>query len=285
MVAASRSRPAATEALLAHHGIHPCVSAAEAVIGGNAAAADAQPVRRRITGKISDPGFPPAAEQAPKRSRDARGRFIPANPPPATVDETGAITSAPDPAAERARKRKEARGRAKAAAPANPKAKAKAKAKPRAKPKARVVTVANVGTKRAPRKTPQVQIVNAPPSAYVEPDEEDIGAHHATAASSTDSLPLAAKRARKKQDKDKGKGAKKSKKGGSVQNTIEEIIESSKLPPAEQSLLPPKRLTTKVARPKKGKNKKGGGLEPILEHNDVQDDPYYMKPPLPTQMK
>ena len=205
------------------------------------------------------------------------------NPPPATVDETGAITSAPDPAAERARKRKEARERAKAAAQANPKA--KAKAKPRAKPKARTVTVANVGTKRAPRKTPQVQIVNAPPSAYVEPDEDDIGAHHDTAASSTDPLPLAAKRARQKQDKDKGKGAKRNKKGGSVQNTIEEIIESSKLPPAEQALLPKRKLNTKVARPKKGRKKKGGGLEPILEHNDVQDDPYYMKPPLPTHMK
>jgi hypothetical protein len=195
------------------------------------------------------------------------------------VDETGAITSAPDPAAERARKRKEARERAKAAAQANPKA--KAKAKPRAKPKARMVI--NNATKRAPRKKTPVQIVNAPPSAYVEPDEEDIGAHHATADSSTDPLPLAAKRARQKQDK--GKGAKKSKKGGSVQNTIEEIIESSKLPPAEQALLPKRKLNTKVARPKKGRKKKGGGLEPILEHNDVQDDPYYMKPPLPTHMK
>ena len=134
-------------------------------------------------------------------------------------------------------------------------------------------------------KTPQAQIVNAPPSAYVEPDEDDIGAHHDTAASSTDPLPLAAKRAKQKQDKDKGKDAKRKKKGGSVQNTIEEIIESSKLPPAEQALLPKRKLNTKAARPKKGRKKKGGGLEPILEHNDVKDDPYYMKPPLPTQMK
>jgi hypothetical protein len=154
-----------------------------------------------ITGKRPDPGFPPAAEQAPKRAWDARGRFIPANPPPATVDETGAITSAPDPAAERARKRKDAIERAKAAAKANP----KAKAKPRAKPKARTVTVANIGTKQAPRKTPQAQHVKAPPRAYVEPDEDDIGAHHGTAASSADTLPVAAKRAIQKQDKDKGK--------------------------------------------------------------------------------
>ena len=125
----------------------------------------------------------------------------------------------------------------------------------------------------------------APPRAYVEPDEDDIGAHHGTAASSMDPLPVATKRAIHKQDKDKGKDATRKKKGGSVQNTIEEIIESSKLPPAEQSLLPPQRLTTKVARPKKVRKKKGGGLEPILEHNDVQGDPYYIKPLLPTQMK
>ena len=93
------------------------------------------------------------------------------------------------------------------------------------------------------------------------------------------------KRARQKQYKDKGKDAKRKKKGGSVQNTIEEIIESSKLPPAEQALLPPTRLTTKVARPKKGRKKKGGGLGPILEHHDIQNDPYYMKPPLPTHTK
>ena len=64
-------------------------------------------------------------EQPPKRARDARGRFVPANQPPVTVDETGAITSAPDPAAEKARKRKEARERAKATSQANPKAKAR----------------------------------------------------------------------------------------------------------------------------------------------------------------
>ena len=75
------------------------------------------------------------------------------------------------------------------------------------------------------------------------------------------------------------------KKGGSVSNRIEEIIEASKLPPAEQALLPKKHLTTKVARPKKGQKKKNGGIEPILEHNDIKDDPYYMKPPLPTRVK
>ena len=73
-------------------------------------------------------------------------------------------------------------------------------------------------------------------------------------------------------------------KGGSLKRTMKYIIEASNLPPGQQALLPPKRLKTTVARPKKGR-KKGGGLEPILEHNDVQDDPYYMKPPLPTQMK
>ena len=75
------------------------------------------------------------------------------------------------------------------------------------------------------------------------------------------------------------------KKGGSVKNTIEEIIEASNLPPGQQALLPKHRLTTKVARPKKGRKKKGGGLEPILEHHDIKDDPYYMKPPLPTHVK
>ena len=66
---------------------------------------------------------------------------------------------------------------------------------------------------------------------------------------------------------------------------MEEIIESSKLPPAEQALLPKTRLTTQVARPNKGHKKMDVGLEPILEHNDVQDNPYYMKPPLPTHIK
>ncbi len=71
------------------------------------------------------------------------------------------------------------------------------------------------------------------------------------------------------------------KRGGSVQNTIQEILESSKLPPAEQVPLPKRSLNTKAARPKKGKKKKGVGLEPILEHFDVKDDDYYNKPPLP----
>ena len=74
------------------------------------------------------------------------------------------------------------------------------------------------------------------------------------------------------------------KRGGSVQNTIQEILEASKLPPAEQALLPKRSLNTKAARPKKGRKKKGGGLEPILEHFDVKDDPYYNKPPLPTHI-
>jgi len=70
-----------------------------------------------------------------------------------------------------------------------------------------------------------------------------------------------------------------------VKSTIDEIIKASNLPPGEQALLPAHQLTTKVARPKKGRKKKGGGLEPILEHYDIKDDPYYMKPPLPTHVK
>ena len=49
------------------------------------------------------------------------------------------------------------------------------------------------------------------------------------------------------------------------------MIEASNLPPGQQALLPTQCLTTTAARPKKGKKKKGGGLEPILEHHDVQD--------------
>jgi len=102
-----------------------------------AAAAEAQPIRRRITCNITQPKAAAAAaaevhpEQPSKRARDTRGRFVPTNPPPATVDENGAITSAPDQAAEKAIKRKEARERAKAATQANPKAKARANAKPK----------------------------------------------------------------------------------------------------------------------------------------------------------
>ena len=70
-----------------------------------------------------------------------------------------------------------------------------------------------------------------------------------------------------------------------VKKTIEEIIESSKLPPGQQALLPKRPLNTKAARPKKGRKKKGDGIDPILEHNDIQNDPYYMKPPLPTHIK
>ena len=45
------------------------------------------------------------------------------------------------------------------------------------------------------------------------------------------------------------------------------------------------RLTTKAARPKKGQKKKNGVLEQILEHHNIQNDPYYMKPALPTHSK
>ena len=59
----------------------------------------------------------------------------------------------------------------------------------------------------------------------------------------------------------------------SVKHTIDDIIKSSNLPPREQALLPAHRLTTKAARPKKCRQKKGGGLEPILEHHNIKDDP------------
>ena len=103
-----------------------------------------------------------------------------------------------------------------------------------------------------------------------------------TAASSMDPMPKAKAKAK---SKPKARSRSPQKKGGSVMNRIEVIIEASNLPPGEQALLPPRRLTTKVARPKKGRKKKGGGLEPILEHHDIKDDPYYMKPPLPTHVK
>ena len=67
-----------------------------------------------------------------------------------------------------------------------------------------------------------------------------------TAASSMDPMPKAKAKA-------KAKPKPKAKKGGSVIYRIEEIIEASNLPPREQALLPPHRLTTKVARPKKGR--------------------------------
>ena len=44
-------------------------------------------------------------------------------------------------------------------------------------------------------------------------------------------------------------------------------------------------LVSASGRPSKGRKKKGGVLEPILEHHDIKNDPYYMKPPLPTHIK
>ncbi|MFM7982322.1 MAG: hypothetical protein ACKPKO_23680, partial [Candidatus Fonsibacter sp.] len=44
-----------------------------------------------------------------------------------------------------------------------------------------------------------------------------------------------------------------------VQNTIEEIIESSKLPPGQQALLPKRHLTTKAVRPNNGQEEEGRG--------------------------
>ena len=70
-----------------------------------------------------------------------------------------------------------------------------------------------------------------------------------------------------------------------IKHTIEEIIKASNLPLGEQALLPKKQLNTKAARTKKGQKKKNGGLGPTLEHHDIQNDPYYIKPPLPTHVK
>ena len=44
-------------------------------------------------------------------------------------------------------------------------------------------------------------------------------------------------------------------------------------------------LVSASGRPRKGRKKKGEGLEPILEHHDIKDDPYFMRPPLPTHVK
>ena len=117
-------------------------------------------------------------------------------------------------------------------------------------------------------------------------DDHDLGSHHDTGVSSPDPLPQAGAKAKAKgKQKPRQRSISPRKKGGSVSNSIEEIIEASKLPPGQQVLLPKNRLNTKAARPKKGRQKKGGGLEPILEHHDIKDDPYYMKPPLPTHVK
>ncbi|MFM7982591.1 MAG: hypothetical protein ACKPKO_25040, partial [Candidatus Fonsibacter sp.] len=48
----------------------------------------------------------------------------------------------------------------------------------------------------------------------------------------------------------------------SVNNTIEELIESSKLPPGQQGLLPKHHLTTKAAHPNNNKKKKCEGIDP-----------------------
>ena len=56
------------------------------------------------------------------------------------------------------------------------------------------------------------------------------------------------------------------------------------LSPAEQAILAPPPLNTRVARKKAGKGKKkSGGLGPVLEHNDLGNDGYYIKPDLPTK--
>ncbi|MFM7986641.1 MAG: hypothetical protein ACKPKO_45730, partial [Candidatus Fonsibacter sp.] len=45
-------------------------------------------------------------------------------------------------------------------------------------------------------------------------------------------------------------------------------------------------LVSASGRPNKRQGtKKNGGLEAILEHHDIKNDPYYMKPPLPTHIK
>ena len=59
------------------------------------------------------------------------------------------------------------------------------------------------------------------------------------------------------------------------------IIEANKLAPRQQALLPKHRLTTKAGWPKKGRQKNGKGLDPILEHHDIKADPYCAKPLCP----
>ncbi len=71
-----------------------------------------------------------------------------------------------------------------------------------------------------------------------------------------------------------------------IRKELEHLKDYINADPYERVGMRPPSLVTASGRPKKrpGK-KKNGGLEAILEHHDINNDPYYTKPPLPTQMK
>ena len=71
-----------------------------------------------------------------------------------------------------------------------------------------------------------------------------------------------------------------------IRKELEHLKDYINADPYERVGMRPPSLVTASGRPKKrpGK-KKNGGLAAILEHHDIKNDPYYMKPPLPTQMK
>ena len=71
-----------------------------------------------------------------------------------------------------------------------------------------------------------------------------------------------------------------------IRKELEHLRDYINADPYERVGMRPPSLVTASGRPKKrpGK-KKNGGLEAILEHHDIKNDPYYMKPPLPTHMK
>jgi hypothetical protein len=51
--------------------------------------------------------------------------------------------------------------------------------------------------------------------------------------------------------------------------------------PGERALTPQTPLVTARGKAKaKGRKKKNGGLEPIMEFNEMADDPYVMRPPI-----
>jgi hypothetical protein len=65
------------------------------------------------------------------------------------------------------------------------------------------------------------------------------------------------------------------------QQIVEEIQKASKMTPGERALTPQTPLVTARGKAKaKGRKKKNGGLEPIMEFNEMADDPYVMRPPI-----
>ena len=217
------------------------------------------------------------------RQRDERGRFTkrpPArntwNPDDAHGDtQPGTSTDPPrDRSTTRAKAKPKARGARRAQSTEGiptPEEGARPKAKARAKPRARSSdNVRAPSTQYTPEDNPQ-QPSRRLRAKTPAPEGYELSRDPKVPPTSKAQLSHPSKEPKKK--------------GGSAKNTIEEIIEASNLPPGKQALLPKHRLTTKVARPKKGRKKKGGGLEPILEHHDIKDNPYYMKPPRPTHVK